>query len=824
MSQKDFSSCSSKISSEINHNERRYCICQKNEDELYEQDNEDDFMIECDGCNGWFHGRCVSLANRIADDIEKYFCMECSKQYGPSIFKQQQNQHRRDYTDPIQSGTKVFINKLKQKTFLDCEPVILRIKGDQLTREYLYKNGFTKPILISNRDGLELTLPNRMITLEEINKLIGDDQYIDIIDCEKQVIYKMSFNDYVEYFESYDRNKIYNVLSLEVSNTKLGEFIIVPKIVRDLSWTTTGIWPNKKKDEKLEDNVDKNETNQLKNKRAWPLESPVLKRKSRTVSSTTDTDQSDEDEDLNSNHFENFTRPEVAKYCLISPQSSYTDFHIDFGGSSVWYSIVRGEKIFYLIEPTDENLQKYADWSKSPNESETFLGDCVSHCYKMHLREGNTILLPSGWIHAVYTVTDSLVFGGNFLQSMGVDMQLRIYELERLAKVPQKFKYPLFETYHWYAAKFFYEKLRECNDLNSSIINPVIQQASESIIYHMNRWLTIDKRYQIRNRYIIPKGMNCEKLLRDLSRELDKAKTRCGSSCYSKLPSKTMIIGTNKIELLHDNKRELVQIGENKKIKVKCRRLSTDSESSKNKEAIISHEVQLTIKSTEDEDRKGNNNRNLLRTIRKKKIGRPLLSVKQKKNDNYSQHGDPSRISYKLGLKTKRQHFIHNSHVKPILDDIESANDTNISSVSSKSLTDHIESRDHNKGLFDITDDDPASFVKKSIIDKDCHKDNEIKQDKRFLKQKVSSLKKSNFKSFNTDQVKIRNKIIEIKKSTEEPNTSEILPPTISKSSLSIKKRLLSSSSLPKNVHSTDRLGKILKITNNIKSKGGILT
>ncbi|CAF4184632.1 unnamed protein product [Rotaria magnacalcarata] len=209
-----------------NNNERRYCICQKREDELNEQDDNDDFMIECDGCNGWFHGKCVSLADRIADDIEKYFCAECSKNYGPSIFKPKQNQHRRDYSDgnaeqkPVQSGTKDFIKQLKRKTFLDCEPVIVRAKGDQLTSEHLFANGFTKPILISSRDGLELTLPDRTITLQEINKLIGPEQHVDIIDCEKQVIYKMSFNDYVEYFESYDRNKIYNVLSLEVSNTK----------------------------------------------------------------------------------------------------------------------------------------------------------------------------------------------------------------------------------------------------------------------------------------------------------------------------------------------------------------------------------------------------------------------------------------------------------------------------------------------------------------------------------------------------------------------------------------------------------------------------
>ena len=34
----------------------------------------------------------------------------------------------------------------------------------------------------------------------------------------------------------------------------------------------------------------------------------------------------------------------------------------------------------------------------------------------------------------------------------------------------------------------------ECNNLNSITINPVIQQASESIIHHLNGWLIADKR------------------------------------------------------------------------------------------------------------------------------------------------------------------------------------------------------------------------------------------------------------------------------------------------------------------------------------------
>jgi F-box/leucine-rich repeat protein 10/11 len=37
--------------------------------------------------------------------------------------------------------------------------------------------------------------------------------------------------------------------------------------------------------------------------------------------------------------------PKVQKYCLMSVGGCYTDFHIDFGGSSVWYHVLRGRKV-----------------------------------------------------------------------------------------------------------------------------------------------------------------------------------------------------------------------------------------------------------------------------------------------------------------------------------------------------------------------------------------------------------------------------------------------------------------------------------------------
>lgn len=34
-------------------------------------------------------------------------------------------------------------------------------------------------------------------------------------------------------------------------------------------------------------------------------------------------------------------------------------------------------------------------------------------------------MIPTGWIHAVYTPKDSIVFGGNFLHSLNISLQLQ---------------------------------------------------------------------------------------------------------------------------------------------------------------------------------------------------------------------------------------------------------------------------------------------------------------------------------------------------------------------------------------------------------------
>uniref|UniRef100_A0AC11D7Y9 Uncharacterized protein n=1 Tax=Ovis aries TaxID=9940 RepID=A0AC11D7Y9_SHEEP len=82
----------------------------------------------------------------------------------------------------------------------------------------------------------------------------------------------------------------------------------------------------------------------------------------------------------------------------MSVKGCFTDFHIDFGGTSVWYHVFRGGKIFWLIPPTLHNLALYEEWVLSGKQSDIFLGDRVERCQRIELKQGYTFFIPSGCI------------------------------------------------------------------------------------------------------------------------------------------------------------------------------------------------------------------------------------------------------------------------------------------------------------------------------------------------------------------------------------------------------------------------------------------
>ncbi|XP_055882880.1 lysine-specific demethylase 7A-like isoform X1 [Biomphalaria glabrata] len=388
-------------------NDPVYCLCRMPYDETR-------FMIECDVCKDWFHGGCVGVQEHQAADIEIYHCPSCALKHGPLVLKHRRNWHRHDYSEDgsklktaVQTGTVVFIKELKNRSFPSAEEIpIKRLHGNQITPEYFDKEGFDVPILCEKKDGLGITLPSPSISIQEIEQLVGSMREIDVINVSRQDDIKMLMREWTEYYNSPNRDKILNVISLEFSGTKLSEFVEPPNIIRQVSWA----------------------------RNVWPEQLP---------------------EDCT------LVRPEVQKYCLMGVKDSFTDFHIDFGGTSVWYHVLRGEKVFYLIRPTQSNLMLYERWLSSSNQSEMFFGDQVDNCYRMIVKQGHTLFIPTGWIHAVFTPIDTLVFGGNFLHNYNIPLQLQCYEIEKNVKTPEKYLFPSYETMNWYAAKSLVDILKD---------------------------------------------------------------------------------------------------------------------------------------------------------------------------------------------------------------------------------------------------------------------------------------------------------------------------------------------------------------------------
>lgn len=78
-----------------------------------------------------------------------------------------------------------------------------------------------------------------------------------------------------------------------------------------------------------------------------------------------------------------YAKPQVSKYCLMGVKNSYTDFHVDFGGTSVWYHVlrVRGNNtlVMYRISTKKESYSLLSNRFvlelrfNSPKQKEKFI-------------------------------------------------------------------------------------------------------------------------------------------------------------------------------------------------------------------------------------------------------------------------------------------------------------------------------------------------------------------------------------------------------------------------------------------------------------------
>ncbi|KAI9880032.1 MAG: JmjC domain-containing histone demethylation protein 1 [Pleopsidium flavum] len=423
--------------------------------------------ISCDGCKRWFHFACAGFkSEREVRSVDKYSCRECKPTHGPTTYVRKSSRAHTaiDYAGLNEGVIKTsdenpehhYIRPIKEGTIKFLPDNFPRMRPELVTAEYFEKgDGMKEPVVIPawmnprpassettpastadtapdvpkddispypkdvvddwfsrdykyryvpdhGQDALDMVIPKNL-TVRRVAELYGPEEKVEVIDVKSQEgeDKKWNMRRWVDYYESKGAKKVRNVISLEVSQSKLGRLIKRPRIVRELD---------------LQDSV-------------WPTE---LQAKG--------------------------DFPKVQFYCLMSVADCYTDFHIDFGGSSVFYHILKGKKTFLFIPPKEKHLKKYEEWCMSQAQNWTFLADQTKECYRVDLSEGDTMLIPSGWIHAVWTPENSLVIGGNFLTRMHYGMQIRIAQIEKATKVARKFRYPHFQKLLWYTAVRYLER------------------------------------------------------------------------------------------------------------------------------------------------------------------------------------------------------------------------------------------------------------------------------------------------------------------------------------------------------------------------------
>jgi F-box and leucine-rich repeat protein 10/11 len=359
-----------------------------------ESHNKLDSWLQCTGCHRWYHILCAGFKDdRGTRDVDKYICPDCEPVMGPTTWVRKSLRAKTsiDYAglnqgmiqSPEESAEHHWLKPIKDGRIKFLPDDFARIRPELLTTEYLEKtDGIKRPLVIPacwnpqfgldlsddpdaagsggdddalyvvdsegnehspdrfgagpgdrrevfdyGQDLMDMVMP-RHLTVRRVAELHGADMPLDVIDVKsQQTAQKWNLKKWVDYYESPGDKTIRNVISLEVSQSKLGRLLQRPKIVRDLD---------------LQDAV-------------WPLD---------------------------------MSTKAVQFYCLMSVADCYTDFHIDFGGSSVYYHILKGKKTFFFIPPDEKHLKRYEQWNNSPLQNQTFLGNETGDCRRVDLSEG----------------------------------------------------------------------------------------------------------------------------------------------------------------------------------------------------------------------------------------------------------------------------------------------------------------------------------------------------------------------------------------------------------------------------------------------------
>lgn len=111
-----------------------------------------------------------------------------------------------------------------------------------LTLRYIQENGFDAPILIKDKEGLGMKVPDKSFSVNDVRICVGNRRMLDVMDVVTQKDIEMTMKEWCQYYENLTRERLLNVISLEFSHSKLEHLVESPSIVRQVDWVDC-VWP-----------------------------------------------------------------------------------------------------------------------------------------------------------------------------------------------------------------------------------------------------------------------------------------------------------------------------------------------------------------------------------------------------------------------------------------------------------------------------------------------------------------------------------------------------------------------------------------------------
>eukprot|EP00947_MAST-08B_sp_MAST-8B-sp1_P004154 g4154.t1 len=106
--------------------------------------------------------------------------------------------------------------------------------------------GFEEPLIFPDAACLDLHMPADGPTADMAVELLGGERHVRVIDVLSQNEFSMTLGEWLEYWntsgETRKEHGIFNMLSLEISGTQLGEAIRAPRAVEEIDWIDL-VWP-----------------------------------------------------------------------------------------------------------------------------------------------------------------------------------------------------------------------------------------------------------------------------------------------------------------------------------------------------------------------------------------------------------------------------------------------------------------------------------------------------------------------------------------------------------------------------------------------------